>query len=210
MIGRPVKLSRFFLRLALALLASAVVATAKTLIYPVEAIPDLWKLDAPAFREKYAGINVTGMGIGDEGWYVRYRHTNLAYFFGPIADREEARTYMWELERVRDEVVAKRPALAESQVDMVRFDYSGVYGSGGNTPFSGTESDERNGPGGDLDGDGIPNAQDDDMDGDGIPNALDGDADGDDCVRGRERRKGSAREPSRESRQFRPDGSARR
>lgn len=171
---------RFSLRLATVLLATVLTAAATTLIYPVEAIPDLSRLDANGFRERYAGINVTGMGVGDEGWYVRYRHANLAYFFGPIADREEARRHMWELERVRDEVVAKRPALADSQVDMVRFDYSGLYGQGGgNTPFSGAESDGRNGPNGDLDGDGIPNAQDDDMDGDGISNAQDGDMDGD-------------------------------
>lgn len=168
------------MRLAAVLFAVAATAAAKTLIYPVEAIPDLWKLDATAFREKYAGINVTGLGIGDEGWYVRYRHENLAYFFGPIAEREEARNRMWELERIREEVMRQRPALASSQVDMVRFDYSGAYGQRGDTPYSGEGlSDERNGPAGDLDGDGIPNAQDDDLDGDGISNAQDGDADGD-------------------------------
>ena len=57
----------------------------------VEAIPELWNLSADEFRQRYAGINATGLGPGDEGWYVRYRHENLTYLFGPLADREEAK-----------------------------------------------------------------------------------------------------------------------
>jgi hypothetical protein len=61
------------------------------MIYPVEAIDDLWNLPADEFRAKYAGINITGLGPSDEGWYVRYKHENLTCLFGPMADREEAR-----------------------------------------------------------------------------------------------------------------------
>ncbi len=162
-----------------AALVLALPAAAKTVIYPVEAIADFWKLDAPAFEQAYGGINITGMGVGDEGWYIRYRHVNLTMLFGPIADREEARQRMWDLEEVRAAVIRQRQTLATSQVDMVRFDFSGVYGARGDGTGGRISRDGRHGPDGDLDGDGIPNSQDPDMDGDGIPNEQDGDIDGD-------------------------------
>jgi hypothetical protein len=172
--------ARFFVLLFSALALSSLVQ-AKTLIYPVEGIDDLWKLNADEFHQKYGGINVTGLGVSDEGWYVRYRHENLTYFFGPLADRDLAQKKMWELETVRDAAIRNQPKLASSKVDYVHFNYSGIYGKAGDTPFTGKKgaSDGKNGPDGDLDGDGIPNGQDDDMDGDGIGNAQDGDIDGD-------------------------------
>ena len=69
----------------LALGAVATVARATTVIYPVEAIDDLWNLPSDEFKTKFAGINITGLGPSDEGWYVRYRHENLTYMFGPLA-----------------------------------------------------------------------------------------------------------------------------
>lgn len=158
------------------------------MIYPVDAIDDLWHLPATEFRDKYAGINASGIGPSDEGWYVRYRHENLTYLFGPIAERDDARAKKWELETVRDAAIRNQPNLTSSQVDFVRFTYSGVFGKAGDSPSGSTgsasasariSSDGRSGPDGDLDGDGISNALDDDMDGDGIPNAQDGDRDGD-------------------------------
>lgn len=162
-----------------AALVLALPAAAKTVIYPVEAIADFWKLDAAAFETAYSGINITGMGVGDEGWYIRYRHENLTMLFGPISDREEARQRMWDLEEVRAAVIRQRQTLATSQVDMVRFDFSGVYGARGEGGNGLVSRDGRHGPDGDLDGDGVPNGQDPDMDGDGVPNEQDGDMDGD-------------------------------
>ena len=117
--------------LVLAALAVVVAARAVTVIYPVEAIPELWNLSAEEFRQRYAGINATGLGPSDEGWYVRYRHENLTYLFGPLPDREEAKRKKWDLETVRDAAIRNRESLASSQVDYVRFTYSGVYGRGG-------------------------------------------------------------------------------
>lgn len=145
---RAMNLSRRFSCLLL-MFAVTVGARATTVIYPVGAIDDLWKYPAEEFREKYAGINVTGLDVNDEGWYVRYRHENLTYFFGPIADREEARKKMWDLETVRDAAIRNRPALSSSQIDFVKFSYSGVYGAAGNTPFTGKKG--ANGQGGDGD-----------------------------------------------------------
>ncbi len=167
-----------------ALVALGPLLRAVTMIYPIESIEDLWTLGAEEFRQKYAGINISGLGPSDEGWYVRYRHENLTFLFGPVADREEARKRKWEMEAVRDAAIRNRPTLASSQVDFVKFSFSGVYGRGGDGSGGGADAprispDGKSGPDGDLDGDGIPNSKDDDMDGDGIPNAQDGDADGD-------------------------------
>lgn len=133
----------------LLVLVFAAGARATTVIYPVGAIDDLWKYPADEFREKYAGINVTGLDVNDEGWYVRYRHENLTYFFGPIADREEARKKMWDLETVRDAAIRNRPSLSSSQIDFVKFSYSGVYGAAGNTPFTGKKGAGQGGGDGD-------------------------------------------------------------
>src|SRR3954466_3194533 len=106
-------------------------AHATTMIYPVEAIDDLWNLPAEEFKTKYAGINITGLGPSDEGWYVRYKHENLTYMFGPLPDSEAARKKKWEMESVRDAAVRNRQSLSTSSVDYVKFTYSGVYGKGG-------------------------------------------------------------------------------
>ena len=66
-----------FLLLVL-LLAAPRLALALTVVYPVDAIADLWLLNEEKFKAKYGGIKVNpGLGPGDEGWYVRYRHENL-------------------------------------------------------------------------------------------------------------------------------------
>ncbi len=141
-----------FRRFAFCLLAFAavVIARATTMIYPVEAIDDLWNLPADDFKTKYAGINITGLGPSDEGWYVRYRHENLTYLFGPLADSEAAQKKKWDLETVRDAAIRNRPSLTSSKVDYVKFNYSGVYGKGGgNTPYKGKKGDGSGGGDGD-------------------------------------------------------------
>jgi hypothetical protein len=180
-------MSRFSPFACIAVVALAPIAHATTLIYPVEAIDDLWNLPADEFKTKYAGINITGLGPSDEGWYVRYKHENLTILFGPLAEREQARSKKWDMETVRDAAIRNRPSLASSQVDFVRFTYSGVFGknggdggsAGGGPMRARISADGKSGPDGDLDGDGIPNSKDPDMDGDGIPNELDDDVDGD-------------------------------
>src|SRR3954469_25924618 len=168
-------MARFSRFAVVALIAVAPLAHATTMIYPVEAIDDLWNLPADEFKAKYAGINITGLGPSDEGWYVRYKHENLTCLFGPLADREAARSKKWDMETVRDAAIRNRPSLASSQVDFVRFTFSGVYGKGGSEGKGGNggpmrariSADGKSGPDGDLDGDGIPNSKDPDMDGDG-------------------------------------------
>ena len=185
----PVKLLRTWLVFSAALLA-VTAARATTLIYPVEAIDDLWNLEADSFKQKYAGINITGLGPSDEGWYVRYKHENLTYMFGPLADSEAARKKKWEMEAVRDAAIRNRPALTSSQVDYVKFTYSGVYGKGGgNTPYGGSVNDKngtgsgdgtdgKGGGAGDKDGTGDGSGKDGKGGGSGKDGTGDGSGDG--------------------------------
>lgn len=178
---------------SLAFASALSVARGVTVIYPTDAIADLWLLPYDEFREKFAGIDITGLGIGDEGWYVRYKHENLTYLFGPLPDRESAQKAMWELEAVRDAAIRQRESLSSSRVDIVKFSYSGVYGTRGDSPNGsgnggrgdGQTAEDKDidgkpmGGTGDLDGDGTPDNRDADLDGDGIPNDRDSDLDGD-------------------------------
>ena len=60
-------------------LASLPALRSATIIYPVAAIEDFWNLGAAEFRQRYPGINASGLGPSDEGWYVRYKHENLTF-----------------------------------------------------------------------------------------------------------------------------------
>ncbi len=134
---------RSFSRLAsvVALMFLSTFLSAKTVVYPVEAIAELWQLGATDFQSKFGGINVTGLGLSDEGWYVRYQHENLTLLFGPLDDRETARRHAWELESVRDAAVKNRASLASSKVDFVRFTLSGRYGSRGDGSGGGEDEE---------------------------------------------------------------------
>src|ERR1035437_8097451 len=151
-------------------IALAVIAAARatTLIYPVEAIDDLWNLQADDFKVKYAGINITGPGPSDEGWYVRYRHENLTYMFGPLPDSDAALKKKWDLETVRDAAIRNRPSLASSKVDYVKFTYSGVYGKAGNTPYTGKKGDGKDGTGSGTDPNGTGSGNGKDGSGSGM------------------------------------------
>src|SRR5476651_1045443 len=151
----------------LVLCAAATLARATTVIFPVEAIDDLWQLPSDDFKLKYGGINITGLGPSDEGWYVRYRHENLTYMFGPLADSDAAQKKKWDLEAVRDAAIRNRPSLSTSKVDYVKFTYSGVYGKAGNTPYKGKKGDGKGGSGSGDDKDGTGTGAGGDKDGSG-------------------------------------------
>ena len=118
-------------------LASLPALRSATIIYPVAAIEDFWNLGAADFRQRYPGINASGLGPSDEGWYVRYRHENLTCLFGPVADREEARKRKWEMESVRDAAIRNRETLNSSKVDFVRFTFGTARGRGSGGAGSG-------------------------------------------------------------------------
>ena len=113
--------------------------SAYTVVFPSSAIEAAWELNAEEFKQEFPGIDFTDQELTDEGWYVRYKHENLTYFFGPIESEADARSHEQEMHEVRNDVVAKSPALGSSTVDVVYYSYDprmgpggpGGYGSGG-------------------------------------------------------------------------------
>ncbi len=99
----------------------------KLIVYPMEAIVDSAKMSHDRFKQRYPGIDITSFGLTDEGWYIRYRHENLIYLFGPSSDLDYTRHYKAILEQVRLSVVLKNPKLSSSKLEIIRFDF---YGSG--------------------------------------------------------------------------------
>ncbi len=101
--------------------------TEKVIVYPMEAIVDSARMSHAQFKQRYPGIDITSFGLTDEGWYIRYRHENLVYLFGPSSDLEYTRHYKAIIEQVRLSVVLKNPKLSSSKLEIIRFDF---YGSG--------------------------------------------------------------------------------
>lgn len=95
----------------------------RTIVYPAEAIQDSAKLKRTEFDKLYPGIDITNIGLVDEGWYVRYNHEQLIYLFGPFDDLDFARIQKQELEQVRLNIVLKNPKLSSSTIDLIRFEF---------------------------------------------------------------------------------------
>ena len=117
-------------------LATSLSLSAYTVVFPTSAIEAAWELNADEFKEEFPGIDFTDPELTDEGWYVRYRHENLTYFFGPIESQGEAYQHEGKMHELRNDVVAKRPALGTSEVDVVFYSYDprmGVPGGPGAT-----------------------------------------------------------------------------
>ena len=108
----------------LSLLAGAL--SAETLVLPVEAIADSGRLSAAEFAERHPGIDLAGGVPEVEGYFIRYRHENLVYLFGPVVDRTEAQRWRLELEVIRDRAIESRPALRTSTVDLFEFRWDAV------------------------------------------------------------------------------------
>lgn len=101
----------------------------KVVVYPVEAIQDSARLPKKQYDTLYPGIDVTSIGLMDQGWYVRYSHEGLIYMFGPIEDLTNARLQKELLEQIRLNVVLKNSKLSSSSIDIIRFDFK--FDSGG-------------------------------------------------------------------------------
>jgi len=103
---------------------------AETLVLPVEAITDSGRLSAAAFAERHPGIALVGTVPEAEGYYVRYRHENLTYLFGPVAERAAAERWRLDLEVIRDQAVAAPPAQRYSVVDLFEFRFDNATANG--------------------------------------------------------------------------------
>ena len=94
---------------------------AKTLLLPVEAVEDSRYVTLEDFRLLYPGIDISGYTPDEEGWYVRYRHENLTYYFGPVSDHAGALRHKRRLEKIRHDVIRKRESLASSEIVLYQF-----------------------------------------------------------------------------------------
>lgn len=110
------------------------------MVYPVEAIKSAMTMDANTFHETYEGINVSITGLTDEGFYVRYEHQSLVYYFGPIKNIGEGVKWRNDMELLRTRLIEKRPELESSVVYLIKIDPAFDYDSGtGAAPLSGVK-----------------------------------------------------------------------
>lgn len=141
-------------------------ASAASFILPVEAIRDSAHLDYQAFQEKYPGISLDGGYLADYGYFIRYNHENLYYFFGPIETMTEARVHYADLERIVSEAAWKRPPLSTATIDIIEFSRKGLRNMGDGSEYD--DEGNRIG-GGERDGGGLA--------ADGTESGADGDQD---------------------------------
>lgn len=110
------------------------------LVYPAESIKSAMTMSAKAFAEAYEGIDVSTTGLTDEGFYVRYEHQNLVYYFGPLASVGEGVKWRDEMELLRTRLIEKRPELASSVVYLIKIDPTFDYTSASEArPLGGTK-----------------------------------------------------------------------
>ena len=94
---------------------------ALSLILPMEAIYESARLTHEAFKEKYPGIDVSSDIPDEEGYYVRYNHENLTYYFGPVDDYLTAEQKSFELQEIVDLATFELPYLKSSEVYVWQF-----------------------------------------------------------------------------------------
>ena len=110
--------------IGLAVQAASAQTSHKMIVYPMEAIGDSARLNHAEFKELYPGIDITGIGLIDEGWYIRYSHDGLVYMFGPSENLDYTREQKMLLEQVRLAVVLKTPTLSSSKIDIIKFEFN--------------------------------------------------------------------------------------
>ncbi len=103
------------------------------LVFPAEAIKSAMTMNAPEFRETFEGIDVSHTGLTDKGFYVRYEHHTLVYYFGPIATIGAGVKWRDDMDFLRTRLIEKRPELESSVVFLIKIDPAFDY-SGGATP----------------------------------------------------------------------------
>ncbi len=94
---------------------------ALSLILPMEAIYESGRLRQDEFKKKYPGIDVSSDIPDEEGYYVRYTHTNLTYYFGPVDDYYTAEDKSFELQEIIDLATFELPYLKSSEIYVWQF-----------------------------------------------------------------------------------------
>ena len=111
------------LLLLLVIFASCPGIQARSLVLPVEAVEASKRMPADIFAEKYPGVDISGSIPDTEGYYVRYIHENLTYYFGPMDDYYDAMDLLQEMVEIREICIISRPELENSRIDIFQFSY---------------------------------------------------------------------------------------
>lgn len=117
-------INRIFLIASLILSAFIpVISLAKSVILPVEAIEDSATMSAEEFENAHPGIDISGYIPDEEGYYVKYSHENLNYYFGPVDVYLEAVLWKDKLAAIVENVTAVRLTLQNSELEIYHFDH---------------------------------------------------------------------------------------
>ena len=128
----PYLLKRFTVFGVISLLGTQSVL-ALSLILPMEAIYESGRLRQDEFKKKYPGIDVSSDIPDEEGYYVRYTHSNLTYYFGPVDDYYTAEDKSFELQEIIDLATFELPYLKSSEIYVWQFSdgmFEDAMGSG--------------------------------------------------------------------------------
>ncbi|AWT59912.1 MAG: hypothetical protein DF168_01109 [Candidatus Moanabacter tarae] len=99
------------------------ISSAKSIILPVEAIEDSATMSAEEFESAHPGIDISGYIPDEEGYYVKYSHENLNYYFGPVDIYLEAVLWKDKLAAIVESVTAVRLTLQKSELEIYHFDH---------------------------------------------------------------------------------------
>ena len=88
-------------------------------LLPPQAIAFSEFLSKAEFDQRFAGEAVSDPSAVPQGWYVRYQHESLEYWFGPLRFAATAEDYAASLRRIVAEAVAQRPELATHSITVI-------------------------------------------------------------------------------------------
>jgi len=99
------------LTLGIYLLLAAVPAVLEAKRLPPEAISYSAFLSKAEFDARFPGEAVQAANLLPHGWYVRYQHETLTYWFGPVRFRSVADDYASQLRGIVAQAQGARPEL---------------------------------------------------------------------------------------------------
>lgn len=80
-------------------------------VIEASAIPFTAFLPKGEFDQRFPGEHIEDLSSLEPGWYVRYKHESLNYYFGPTLLRSTGEDYLAELKKILEAAVAQRPSI---------------------------------------------------------------------------------------------------
>ncbi len=104
-------------------------------LLPPEAIAFSEFLRKAEFDQRFQGEAISDLSTVPQGWYVRYQHESLEYWFGPLRFAATAEDYATSLRRIVAEAVAQRPELANHTITVVSLPTKESVNANANDPL---------------------------------------------------------------------------